>query len=81
MQTRSWSITSRRSSDPGDPEDPEDDFFTCDPVGTSGEWWAVSGEGFDWENWQFELPNVGPDPIQIEISITYASDRSSRPAG
>ncbi len=60
--------------DPGDPEDPEDDFLTCDPVGTSGEWWAVSGEGFDWESWQFALPNAGPDPIQIEISITYASD-------
>ena len=60
--------------DPGDPEDPDDDFFTCDPVGTSGEWWAVSGEGFDWESWQFALLNAGPDQIQLEISITYASD-------
>ena len=60
--------------DPGDPEDPDDDFFTCDPVGTSGEWWAASGEGFDWEGWEFALPNDSADPVQLEVSISYASD-------
>ena len=60
--------------DPDDPEDPEDDFITCDPVGTSGAWWAVSGAGFDWETGSSRCLNAGPDPIQIEVSITYASD-------
>ena len=46
----------------------------CDPTGTSGEWWAATGEGFDWEPWSFDLPNGGTDPIELEVSITYASD-------
>ena len=54
------------------PEDPEAE--PCSPSGTSGEWWAASGEGFDWEPWLFALPNAGPDPIELEVSITYASD-------
>ena len=74
MPTRSLATTSRPSVDPGDPEDPDDDFFTCDPVGTSGEWWAASGEGFDWEGWEFALPNDSADPVQLEVSISYASD-------
>ena len=60
--------------DPGDPDDPDDDISSCSPSGTSGDWWAASGEGFDWESWQFALPNAGPDPVQLEVSITYASD-------
>ena len=60
--------------DEGDPNDPEDDEYSCDPIGTSGDWWAASGEGFDWESWTFDLANPGADPIDVEISITYASD-------
>ena len=60
--------------DEGDPGTPEDDQYTCDPTGTSGEWWAATGEGFDWEPWSFDLPNGGTDPIDLEVSITYASD-------
>ena len=60
--------------DEGDPETPDDDQYACDPVGTSGDWWAATGQGFDWEPWSFDLPNGGADPINLEISITYASD-------
>ena len=60
--------------DEGDPGDPDDDEYSCTPSGTSGGWWAASGDGSDWESWEFALPNAGPDPIQVEISITYASD-------
>ena len=60
--------------DEGDPEDPDDDFYSCDPAGTSGDWWAASGDGFEWETWSFDLPNAGSEPISREISITYASD-------
>ena len=60
--------------DEHDPGDPEDDEYTCTPSGTSGDWRAASGEQSDWESWEFALPNAGPDPIQLEVSITYASD-------
>ena len=60
--------------DPGDPNNPDDDEYSCDPAGTSGDWWAASGPQTDWETWQFALDNPGPDPIELEISITYESD-------
>ena len=46
----------------------------CTLSGTSGDWWAASGDGLDWEAWTFDLANPGVDPIDLEISITYASD-------
>src|SRR6185436_19953584 len=54
--------------------DPENDEWACDPIGTSGEWWAISGSRFDWEPWVFDLPNEGSEPVHLEVSITYASD-------
>lgn len=56
-------------SDEGDPENPDDDFFSCNPVGTTGVWNAISGPGTGWESWSVALP-----PGTIEVSITYASD-------
>ena len=48
--------------DLGDPDDPDDDiFFPCDPVGTSGEWNAISGQSDGWEAWSVQLPNTRCD--------------------
>jgi hypothetical protein len=55
---------------------PAEEDEPCTPSGTSGDWWAASGDGFDWETWLFSLPNAGPDPTDLEVSITYASDQA-----
>ena len=44
----------------------------CDPLGTTGEWWAATGDSGDAENWAFDLgAYAGSD---VEVSISYASD-------
>ena len=53
---------------------PDDDFYSCDPVGTSGEWHATSGTSDGWETWSVALADAGGAPRQVEVSITYASD-------
>ncbi len=61
----------------GDPEDPEDDqFFPCEPVGTSGAWHAASGRSDGWETWSIALTNTGTTTRSVEVSITYASDQA-----
>jgi Peptidase family M1 domain/Peptidase M1 N-terminal domain len=60
--------------DPGDPNDPDDDFYSCDPVGTSGSWNAASGLGDGWETWTVALADANGAARQVEVSITYASD-------
>jgi Peptidase family M1 domain/Peptidase M1 N-terminal domain len=57
------------TSDEGDPENPDDDVFSCDPVGTTGAWNAISGHSDGWESWSVALPAGS-----IEVSITYVSD-------
>ena len=48
--------------DEHDPNDPKDDEYSCDPNGTSGDWWAASGDGFDWEPWTFDLGSPASTP-------------------
>ena len=60
--------------DPGDPNDPEDDFYSCDPVGTSGDWNAISGTSDGWETWAVALADADGAARPVEVSITYVSD-------
>ena len=60
--------------DEGDPSDPEDDFYGCEPVGTSGSWNAASGTSDGWETWSVALADAGGGARQVEVSLTYASD-------
>jgi hypothetical protein len=53
--------------------DPDDDIApTCDPSGSSGEWWAASGESIGYEQWAVDLGGYAGK--QVEVSISYASD-------
>ena len=60
--------------DEGDPSTPDDDFYLCDPVGSSGDWNAASGSSEGWETWSVALADAGGAPRQVEVSLTYASD-------
>ena len=60
--------------DPGDPGTPDDDFYSCNPVGTTGTWNAVSGASEGWETWLVQIPNAGAATRSAEVSISYASD-------
>jgi hypothetical protein len=55
--------------------DPNDDIGpTCDPSGTSGDWWAASGQSAGYEQWAVDLGGYAGK--QVEVSISYASDDS-----
>ena len=60
--------------DPGDPSTPDDDFYICDPVGTTGSWNAASGTSDGWETWSVALADAGGAARDVEVSLTYASD-------
>jgi hypothetical protein len=46
---------------------------TCSPTGTTGQWWAVSGDsGGAYEQWKVDLGAYAGS--NAEVSITYASD-------
>jgi hypothetical protein len=47
---------------------------TCTPQGTSGHWWAVSGESGGYEQWKIDLAAYAG--TSVELSISYASDDS-----
>ncbi len=51
-----------------DPEVPP----TCDPSGSSGDWWGASGESDGWEQWSVDLSAWAGSTV--EVSLTYASD-------
>jgi hypothetical protein len=44
----------------------------CEPVGTTGEWWAATGRSAGWEDWRVDLSAFSGQ--QVEVSISYASD-------
>ncbi|WP_026876605.1 M14 family metallopeptidase [Jiangella gansuensis] len=48
------------------------DDQTCLPTGTTGGWWAASGNSGGWQQWEVDLSAyAGSD---VELSISYASD-------
>ena len=67
--------------DEGDPTTPDDDFYICNPVGTSGVWNAASGSSDGWETWVVALADAAGAPRQVEVSLTYASDGSIQGRG
>ena len=51
----------------------------CQPVGTTGQWWAASGESEGWEQWTVDLGAYAGK--QVEVSLTHASDDLFQYAG
>ncbi|SIN89899.1 M14 family metallopeptidase [Agromyces cerinus] len=52
---------------------------TCTPTGTTGEWWADSGNSAGWQQWSVDLSAYAGGPV--ELSIAYVSDWSSQGLG
>jgi hypothetical protein len=48
------------------------DASTCTPSGTTGDWWAASGNSGGWQQWSVDLSAYAGG--QAEVSIAYASD-------
>jgi hypothetical protein len=44
----------------------------CDPIGTTGEWHAASGNSGGWRQWSIDLSGWAGETV--EVSIAYASD-------
>jgi hypothetical protein len=60
-------------------DDPVDDMDpVCDPIGTTGEWHAVTGLS-DWTRWNVDLSGYAGS--QVEVSLTYVSDEVVQAAG
>jgi hypothetical protein len=45
---------------------------TCDPSGSTGEWWAASGSSDGWLDWRMDLSDYAGG--QVEVALTYVSD-------
>jgi hypothetical protein len=45
---------------------------TCDPTGTTGAWWAASGQSDGYEHWSVDLSRYAGKTVQL--SISYISD-------
>jgi len=52
---------------------------TCSPSGTSGDWWAASGNSGGWQEWRVDLAKFAGK--QVEVSISYASDWATQGLG
>ena len=52
---------------------------TCSPTGDTGEWWAASGASDGFEEWSFDLTDIGPGPV--EVAISYVTDTSVQASG
>jgi zinc carboxypeptidase len=52
---------------------------TCDPIGTTGEWNAASGDSGGWQQWSINLSNYAGEDVEIRIS--YASDWATQGLG
>ncbi len=50
----------------------------CAPTGSTGQWWAATGSSEGYEQWTVDLSpyadTVNQANVQVEVSITYASD-------
>jgi hypothetical protein len=51
----------------------------CTPTGTTGEWWAASGDSHGWQQWRVDLAQFAGQ--QVEISISYANDWATQGLG
>ncbi|GAA0922375.1 M14 family metallopeptidase [Nonomuraea longicatena] len=51
----------------------------CEPVGSSGEWHAASGNSGGWQQWKLDLSRYAGK--KVELSISYISDWSTQQAG
>ena len=45
----------------------------CTPTGTSGEWWAATGNSHGWQSWNLPIP-AAYHGDNVEIAVTVASD-------
>lgn len=45
---------------------------TCKSTGSTGQWWAATGQSAGWESWGINLSRFSGK--EVEISITYVSD-------
>ena len=52
---------------------------SCDPHGTTGDWYAVSGSSGGWQQWHVDLSGFAGK--QIEVSISYVSDWATQGLG
>ena len=50
----------------------DNDDGTCSPTGTSGAWWAATGDSGGWEPWRVDLSSYAG--TSVEVSLTVASD-------
>jgi hypothetical protein len=51
----------------------------CDPVGTTGEWYAATGRSNGWQDFSFDLSAYAGS--QVELSISYVSDWGAQGIG
>ena len=56
-----------------------DGVGACTPTGTTGEWWAASGNSGGWQQWNVDLSEWAGKTV--EVSIAYASDWSVQNLG
>jgi len=49
-----------------------DDAAPCEPVGTTGSWWAATGSNSNWEQWTFDLSAWTGQ--SLDVSITFVTD-------
>jgi zinc carboxypeptidase len=56
---------------------------SCEPHGTTGDWWAASGSSGNWQQWHVDLRGAGGRFLghQVEVSITYVSDWATQGLG
>ena len=52
---------------------------SCSPTGTTGVWWAASGESSGYEQWRVDLGAYANQ--SVEVSISYASDDAVQLSG
>jgi len=51
----------------------------CTPTGTTGAWWAASGNSGGWKQWKVDLARFAGK--QVEVSVSYASDWATQGLG
>lgn len=52
---------------------------TCEPTGSTGEWYAASGNSGGWQEWEVDLSGYAGG--QVEVSLSYISDWATQGLG